>query len=84
MSIHFPEKSVFMCAGSKCGRHKDVRKFIKEAIKEHHAKDRIEVFKMECSDRCKHAPVFCVQPDNKWYSDVSIADAEKIVQDLLS
>jgi (2Fe-2S) ferredoxin len=84
MSIHFPEKSVFMCAGNKCGKHKDVRKFIKEAIKQHHAKDRIEVFKMECSDRCKHAPVLCVQPDNKWYSDVSIADAEKIVQDLLS
>lgn len=73
-----------MCAGSKCGQHKDVRKFIKASIKQHHAKGRIEVFKMECSDRCKHAPVLCVQPDNKWYSDISLADAEKIVQDLLA
>jgi (2Fe-2S) ferredoxin len=83
MSIHFPEKSVFVCAGSKCGKHKEVRKYIREAIKQNHAKGRIEVFKMECSDRCKHAPVLCVQPDNKWHADVTLTDAEKIVKDLL-
>lgn len=84
MSITFPEKSIFICDGSKCGRHKEVRKYIKEAIKEHHMKDRIEIFKMECSDRCKHAPVMYVQPGNTWHSDVTLADAEKIVKDLLA
>lgn len=83
MSIHFPEKSIFMCDGSKCGRHKEVRRYIKDAIKEHHAKDRIEIFKMECSDRCKHAPVMFVQPTNQWHSDVTLDGAEKIVKDLL-
>lgn len=84
MSISFPEKSIFVCDGSKCGRHKEVRKYLKEAIKEHHLKDRVEIFKMECSDRCKHAPVLCVQPDNRWYAETTLKDAEKIITDLLS
>ena len=81
MSIQFPEKSIFICNGSKCGKHKDVRKAIKESIKERQLKDTIEIFKMECSDRCKHAPVMCVQPINKWYSDVRVEEVEKIIKD---
>ncbi len=84
MSISFPDKSIFICDGSKCGRYKDVRKHLKDGIKAHHMKDRVEIFKMECSDRCKHAPVLCVQPANKWYSEVTLKDAEKIITDLLT
>jgi (2Fe-2S) ferredoxin len=84
MAISFPEKSIFICDGSKCGRHKEVRKHLKEAIKEHHLKDRVEIFKMECSDRCKHAPVLCVQPANEWYSEVTLRDTDKIITDLLT
>ena len=83
MSVTFPEKSIFICDGKKCGQHKDVRKQLKEVIKEHHLKDRIEIFKIECSDRCKHAPVLCVQPANRWYSDITVKDTEQIINDLL-
>jgi len=84
MSITFPEKSIFICDGSKCGRHKEVRRYFKETIKEHHLKDRIEIFKMECSDRCKHAPVMYIQPNNTWYSDVTLEQAEKIMKEIIT
>ncbi len=84
MSLKFPEKAIFMCDGSKCGRHKDVRRSIKDTIREYDMKDRIEIFKMECSDRCKHAPVMYVQPTNKWYSEVTIEEAEKIVKEIIA
>ncbi len=79
--VNFPKKSIFFCDGSKCGKHKEVRKIFKESIKKHHLQDQVEIFKMECSDRCKHAPVMCFQPNNQWFSDVSIWQAEKIFTD---
>ncbi len=84
MSVQFPEKAIFICDGSKCGRHKDVRKHIKEAIKQGTSKGTVEMFKMECSDRCKHAPVMFVQPSNSWHCDVTLNDTEKIISELLS
>ena len=81
--INFPEKSIFICDGSKCGKHKEVRKIFKEAIKDHNLKDEVEIFKMECSDRCKHAPVVCFQPNNQWFTDVSVWQAEKIFKDMI-
>ena len=82
-SSSFPEKSIFICDGSKCGDHKAIRKYFKEAIKENGLKNEVEIFKIECSDRCKHAPVMCVQPENKWFDEVSLKKAHKIFQEYI-
>ncbi|MFC0184446.1 hypothetical protein SAMN04515674_10241 [Pseudarcicella hirudinis] len=76
--VQFPEKSIFICDGDKCGKYKEVRKFFKEAIKDAHLKDEVEVFKIECTDRCKHAPIMCFQPQNKWFYEVSIWKVQEI------
>ncbi|MCU0325093.1 MAG: (2Fe-2S) ferredoxin domain-containing protein [Spirosomaceae bacterium] len=80
--VHFPEKAIFVCDGSKCGKHKEVRKYLKECLKENGLKNEVEIFKMECSDRCKHAPIFSVQPANLWYSETSHKDIDEIIANL--
>jgi (2Fe-2S) ferredoxin len=78
----FPKKSIFVCVGSKCGKHKEIRKYLKDSIKENGLKHELEIFKMECSDRCKHAPIVGVQPDNEWYAETKISDIDKIILNL--
>lgn len=80
--VEFPEKSIFICVGSKCGKYKEIRKHLKEAIKDKGLKQEVEIFKMECTDRCKHAPILCVQPQNEWYSEASYRDIDEIVKEL--
>lgn len=78
----FPSKSIYVCAGSKCGKYKEIRKYLKESISANGLKKKVEVFKIECSDRCKHAPILCVQPENQWYSETSYRDIDEIVANL--
>ncbi|MDZ7933556.1 MAG: (2Fe-2S) ferredoxin domain-containing protein [Emticicia sp.] len=80
--IDFPEKSIFICVGSKCGKYKEIRKHLKESIKDKGLKNEVEIFKIECTDRCKHAPILFVQPANEWYSETSSKDIDKIVANL--
>lgn len=76
--LTFPDKAIFVCDGKKCGRYSEIRKYCKDAIKEHGLKHDVELVRMECTDRCKHAPVVCFQPGNQWYAEVS----EKQIQAL--
>jgi (2Fe-2S) ferredoxin len=79
--LHFPDKAIFLCDGSKCGKHKEIRRFLKDAIKEAGLKDDVEIVKIECTDRCKYAPIMCVQPANQWYSEVSLRQAQQIFEE---
>lgn len=62
----FPDVSVFACNGSKCGKHKDFRKHLKNELRERVYAD-VEIFWTECTDRCKFAPVLSLQPHNIWF-----------------
>ncbi|MEA5461521.1 (2Fe-2S) ferredoxin domain-containing protein [Arcicella sp. LKC2W] len=81
--LTFPEKTIFICDGSKCSKHKELRKIFKESIKNYGLKDTVEIVKIECTDRCKHAPVMCFQPQNKWLTDVSMWEADKIFKEMV-
>lgn len=78
-AIEFPKKALFMCNGSKCGKHKDLKKYFKKAIKEQGLKDDVEIFKIECSDRCKCAPILYNQSANEWHEKVTVSQAEQII-----
>lgn len=82
-AIEFPKKSIFMCNGSKCGKHYEIKKYLKKALKENELNKSVEIFKMDCSDRCKHAPILYSQPEDKWYHDVDIKKAEKIITKII-
>lgn len=79
-SVEFPKKALFLCNGSKCGKHKEIKKYFKTAIKEKNLNKTVEVFEMECSDRCKYAPILYVQPQNTWYDKVDLEIAEKVMK----
>lgn len=79
----FPTKALFICNGSKCGKHKEVYKSFKHSIKENNLKNDIEIFKIECSDRCKNAPIVFCPSENKWFEKVNVSKAEKIITKLI-
>ncbi|MCY1383264.1 hypothetical protein D9M69_713720 [compost metagenome] len=77
----FPDISVFACNGSKCGKHKDFRKHLKNEIRNRVRAD-VEIFHIECTDRCKFAPVLCLQPQNIWFYDCDESSVEQIVREM--
>ncbi|UOX34457.1 (2Fe-2S) ferredoxin domain-containing protein [Flavobacterium sediminilitoris] len=81
--IEFPAKALFLCNGSKCGKHKEIRKHFKTVIKENHLKKEIEIFKMECSDRCKNAPILYCQSENEWFEKVDLDKAKNIINKMI-
>ncbi|TDB62365.1 (2Fe-2S) ferredoxin domain-containing protein [Arundinibacter roseus] len=81
--LTFPEKTIFVCDGKKCGRHSDVRKWLKEEIKQNDLKNEVELVRIECTDRCKHAPILCFQPANRWFAEVSERDVKKLFEEFI-
>lgn len=79
----FPEKVIFVCDGKKCGRYSEIRKYCKDAIKDHGLKHEVELIRMECTDRCKQAPVMCFQPGNQWYVEVSERQVKQLFNDII-
>ena len=80
----FPEKLIFVCAGSKCGKHKEIRSYFKDTIKNTGLKDQIGVVKMDCLDRCKQAPVVYLQPQNQWFTEMTLGQAHRAFEALVS
>lgn len=81
-----PEKVIYVCTGSKCGKRggKSVCKDLKDLIKKNDLGDEIEVIKIECTDRCKFAPVLAIQPGNIWLKEYDEDDASKILKATLN
>ncbi|AIJ37516.1 hypothetical protein FPSM_01021 [Flavobacterium psychrophilum] len=79
-TVEFPKKALFICNGSKCGKHKEIKKQFKSSIKEGGLHKTIEIFKIECSGRCKYAPIVYAQPQNNWYENVDLEKAKKIIE----
>jgi predicted metal-binding protein len=62
-----PKQVICMCMGSKCKKYnKEYYRSLKDFLKENHLQHQVEILKTECTDRCKHAPVACLQPQNVW------------------
>ena len=80
--FHAPEKAIFVCTGSKCGKRggKAICKELKDLIKENGLKDEVDVIKIECTDRCKFAPVLSIQPANIWLKEYDESDAPRILK----
>lgn len=77
----FPDISVFLCNGSKCSRHKDFRKYLKNEIRDQ-ARADVEIFRIECTDRCKFAPVLSLQPQNIWFYNCDESSVEHIIREI--
>jgi len=65
-----PNQVIYICSGSDCKKNgsKDISKKFKSLIKDHDLKGKIEIIKTDCTDRCKTAPNFAIQPQNLWFA----------------
>jgi (2Fe-2S) ferredoxin len=83
---HAPDCIFYACCGSKCKKKggKHLFKTLKGLVKETHLKNKIQVIKTGCTDRCKMGPVIAVMPDNKWYLQVSEEKAVEVFRQRVS
>lgn len=83
--IDIPDNIVFVCTGSKCAKRggKDCYKSLKSYLKENKKKNEIELIRIECTDRCKIAPVLNLQPQNMWLTEYKLKDVFKAIDDIL-
>ncbi len=80
--LTIPAHVIYACAGSKCQKRggKEIRKIMRDQIKAAGLKDEIEIIKTECTDRCKHGPIFALQPQNIWLHDMTEAQILQVFQ----
>lgn len=78
-----PDHVVYLCTGSKCSKRggKNCYKSLKSYIKESKFKEEIEIIRIECTDRCKFAPVLNLQPANVWLKEYSEKEAFKLLDE---
>ena len=67
-----PKQVIYVCTGDKCKKRggKDAGKAFRELCKSYGLKNDVEIIKTDCTDRCKLAPVICLQPQNLWLYEV--------------
>ncbi|WP_192822053.1 ferredoxin [Rufibacter sp. LB8] len=68
-----PKQVIYACSSGKCQKRggKEIRKALRDHLKMAGLKDDVEIIKTDCTDRCKHGPIFCIQPQNIWLHDLS-------------
>ncbi len=78
-----PDHVVYLCTGSKCSKRggKNCYKSLKSYIKESKFKEEIEIIRIECTDRCKFAPVLNLQPANVWLKEYSEKEAFRLLDE---
>lgn len=68
--------------GSSCKKKgsKDYYKNYKKAIKEGGLKGKVELLKIDCTDRCDDAPIMTFQPQNAWHVKVKAKEAAELFE----
>ena len=81
--FYIPDKILYVCAGSKCYKKggKELCKNLKAYTKHRFNKFDVEIIKIECTDRCKLAPILTIQPDNIWITECT---EKKVIETLES
>ena len=77
-----PKQVIYVCTGSKCKKRggKELSKAFRSLCKSFGLKEDVEIIKTDCTDRCKLAPVVCIQPQNLWLYEVSENKIQAIFQ----
>ena len=71
-----------VCCASRGGN--ELRDKLKAMVKARKLNARIRVSQAGCLDRCEQGPNIMVFPDNVWYSHVTEADLETILEEILA
>jgi len=55
---------------------------LKDFLKANRFQYQVEILKTECTDRCKQAPVACLQPQNIWLVEFNEKDWKQSLQEV--
>jgi (2Fe-2S) ferredoxin len=81
------QKHIFVCTGgSVCpfeGNSAGVHARLKELVKKAGLSVQVRVNQAGCMDQCGHGPMVVVYPENIWYCNVGVDDAEEIFREHL-
>ena len=85
------KKIVFVCVnkrdnGEACCADRSSEQILgelKERVKHLGLAGKIRVSKSGCQDLCARGPNVMVFPDNIWYHEVTLADVEQILRDII-
>ena len=80
---HTPSQVFYVCGGDKCKKRggKEIGKMLRELCKDNNLKHQVEIIKTECTDRCKHGPIVCLQPQNLWLYETTETKARRVFDD---
>lgn len=71
--------------GSKCKKYnKDYYKQLKDVLKKRQSLFQTEILKVECTGRCKFAPVVCFQPQNHWLISFTEKEWQKELESIFT
>ncbi|ALI98522.1 (2Fe-2S) ferredoxin domain-containing protein [Rufibacter tibetensis] len=78
-----PRQVIYACGSGKCQKRggKELRKIMRDELKQAGLKDEVEIIKTDCTDRCKHGPIFSIQPQNIWLHDMSEAQVLQVFRE---
>lgn len=81
------KKQIFVCINKReegicCMNNNSeaIRLKLKEFTKKHDLGKRVRVSQAKCLDQCSTGPTVMIYPDNIWYSQVTLDDADKIIE----
>ncbi|KAF0226133.1 MAG: NADH-quinone oxidoreductase subunit F [Erysipelotrichaceae bacterium] len=76
---------VLVCAGTGCTSSKSLElvKRLEEVIKAKNLQNEVKVVKTGCFGLCQKGPIIAIHPDRVFYSHVTLADIDEIVNEHL-
>jgi NADH:ubiquinone oxidoreductase subunit E len=75
-----PDKVLYVCTGSKCGKRGGKELFKRAEGYFKHSHIDVEVIRTDCTDRCEFAPVCAIQPGNTWLKEYNPKDVIKLLE----
>jgi NADH:ubiquinone oxidoreductase subunit E len=80
------ENMLYVCTGSKCAKRggKDLFKSLKTFMKYRPNANKLEIVRIECTDRCDFAPVCNLQPENIWLKEYTGKQVLRLIDQLLN
>ncbi|MDR0895637.1 MAG: NADH-quinone oxidoreductase subunit NuoF [Prevotellaceae bacterium] len=83
LSVGTPHLQILICGGTGCKASEShvIAERLQQALERHQITDKVDVITTGCFGFCEKGPIVKVIPDNTFYTQVTPADADEIVDE---